>query len=724
MCNKSCNIHLIKYHRGILMKQYKRIAAMLLLTNLLSCSTSRFEDISDGWRLSLEDKEEFAQPQYNDSTWTIVNTPGNFFKEQKKQRVWVRKSFIISERYRGENLALYLGKIVESDCTYFNGHLIGCTGRWHPDFFSSWNTDRFYFIPPSFIKYGEENVVAIRISAEMRPRAKNRIFYGFLKDVEIYAFWQRFKAQYVPMIGGFLTLFLGVLVILQFLRERKNKNLLHFAGINILWYILSVHFYLPHFGVSYHIKDKLYYALLSVEIGWIYFFLENFLSKRIRSLEIITLIFCIASFFLAITATDESPLTGWRMQIISYMGILSQVVWGTLIINSLFIQKNKEATPVLFAYLFFMSCVMLDVLTILQLVRTDFVWINFGYPSLLVALAFDMTARYQAMTKTIALSKMEIEQSHSLLQTILEKVRESSRELMLCFSDIEMALTSLKLKMNDQGNNLEATSAAMEEFAASVQNIAENAKVQDDGLQASVAHLKEYLSLTSKITSADKEAHQLSGKSMGLTESNRKRLNDIVAGMEKIKESSRSIVEITTMINEIAEQTNLLSLNASIEAARAGESGRGFAVVAEEIGKLADRSIQQSKSIQNIIAETVREIEEEVRIVRESASEISAVKEAVQNAAQAVKNIMALCINQENLTSTINKNFEAISKGSSEISASIAAQNSSMIEVMGTVEKLNSIMHDVLEANVKMAEAIQKAYRQVNALNEMLESTR
>lgn len=702
------------------MRPWRWVASIGISILLVSCSSAPFEDISQDWRLSLADDEEYAKADVDDSSWPLVNTPGNFFKEQKKQRVWVRKKIVIPERYRNENIALYLGKIVESDCAYLNGHLIGCTGRWHPDFFSSWNAERFYFIPPSLIQYGQENVIAVRVSAEMRPRAKNKFFLGLLKDVEIYSFWQKFKAQYIPMVGGYLTLFLGLIVLLQFFRERKNRNLLNFSGINILWCVLSLHFYLPDFGVSYHVKDRLYYAFLAVEVGWIYFFLEQFLSRKIRTLQIVTIVCSLLSVILALTSSETSPLTGLRLQLISYMGILSQIVWGILIVRARFIDKNREAGPVFAAYMFFMFCLVLDVLTILQVIRTDFVWINIGYPGLLLALALDMTARFQNMAKTIAASKMEIEKNHALLEGILKKVKESTGELMQCFSDIEIALHSLANKMNDQGNNLEATSAAMEEFAASVQNISENAQSQNDGLQGGIVHLREYLSLTSEITNAAKVASELSTKSRGITETSKKRLDAIVGGMEKIKESSRSIVEITTMINEIAEQTNLLSLNASIEAARAGESGRGFAVVAEEIGKLADRSIQQSKSIQSIITETVHEIEEEVRIVRESAGEIALVGEAVQNAGNAVEQILKLCVNQEELTGTINKNFEEISRGSSEISASIAAQNVSMMEVVGAVEKLNDIMRDVLEANEVMAQSIQKAYKQVNELGAVL----
>ncbi len=141
-----------------------------------------------------------------------------------------------------------------------------------------------------------------------------------------------------------------------------------------------------------------------------------------------------------------------------------------------------------------------------------------------------------------------------------------------------------------------------------------------------------------------------------------KKMTEVVNAMNNISSSSEQISKIIDTINDIADQTNLLSLNASVEASRAGEAGRGFAVVASEVSQLAGQTVNAAQNTANLINESLKSVEEGIKIANDTADEFNAMVSRVEDIRDKVKQIADSSIRHSNSVQDLSVNIGEIAE--------------------------------------------------------------
>ena len=232
------------------------------------------------------------------------------------------------------------------------------------------------------------------------------------------------------------------------------------------------------------------------------------------------------------------------------------------------------------------------------------------------------------------------------LAKIVDEVRTGTQTISGASGEIAAGSFDLSSRTEQQAAALEETAASMEELTGTVRQNADNAR----------------------------QANQLAIAASSVATQAGASVDQVVATMGSINESSRKIVDIISVIDGIAFQTNILALNAAVEAARAGEQGRGFAVVASEVRNLAQRSAAAAKEIKVLIGSSVERVDAGARLVDQAGATMGEIVTGVKR----VTDIMA------------------------EISHATAEQNAG-------IEQVNSAITEIDDATRQNAALVQQA---------------
>lgn len=193
--------------------------------------------------------------------------------------------------------------------------------------------------------------------------------------------------------------------------------------------------------------------------------------------------------------------------------------------------------------------------------------------------------------------------------------------------------------------------------------------------------------------------------------------------MSRMEKDNDDIVKSISSIIEIAQRVNLLSLNASIEAARAGDSGRGFAVVATEIGKLSEQTSRIISEIQKVLEESRSTTREGITVIQNAVSVFTGMIDAMDDWAMRIGKVRTT-LNQE---SVLMEGIHGLTARSGELALRLAGEMGEQVkrvsDTMDAVERISSIMHEVVMGANDMSGGTRRIHRLAREIREKSEET-
>ena len=124
------------------------------------------KNLKGNWKFCIGDDLKRAKINYDDSFWDDINVPREWENEGfagYDGYAWYRKEFIFNSEINYGTYYLELGYIDDVDEVYFNGHKIGESGKFPPNFSTAYSEKRRYIIPLDIINFKAKNLIAVRI---------------------------------------------------------------------------------------------------------------------------------------------------------------------------------------------------------------------------------------------------------------------------------------------------------------------------------------------------------------------------------------------------------------------------------------------------------------------------------------------------------------------------------------------------------------------------------
>ena len=267
------------------------------------------------------------------------------------------------------------------------------------------------------------------------------------------------------------------------------------------------------------------------------------------------------------------------------------------------------------------------------------------------------------------------------LRSIVEQVKEASRELGATSRDLATAGAHQEEAINSLGASTTEAAAASREIS-----------VTGRELLATMNDVAAVANDTAAVADAGRENLGEVGETMHHLEES---TNQFSQRLALIRERAEDINMVITTITKVADQTNLLSINASIEAEKAGEYGQGFIVVAREIRRLADQTAVATLDIERLVEQMQQAVSAGVSEMETFSREVKAGVERVSGISGQFADVIGKVQGLSTRFDHVNEGMRAQATGAQQIAEALVTLTDgsrAAAEALGEFQEASSHM--------------------------------
>lgn len=331
------------------------------------------------------------------------------------------------------------------------------------------------------------------------------------------------------------------------------------------------------------------------------------------------------------------------------------------------------------------------------------------------ALAASFRKIQSSMADLVIRIRTSMDRISDLNTTLTANIEESASSL----HQMNQTTGSVKDKMVILDNRIEevkAHSDKIEEFI--VHDLQQLINVQSASITKATAPVEKINTSVEDISKLTREKVAVATGLKDLATTGEGMMQDTIAMIRQIVQSTNVITDLLGVINDIAEQTNLLAMNAAIEAAHAGQAGRGFAVVADEIRKLAENTSRNSREITNSLREITGSIRSAEELTSRTGTAFRSIVVGISEVGDSIGTIMGAMADLSVESRTIVESHGQILQITSQVNQSIDAGSTQVRQIVGAMGEVTEISTVTKNGMEEIKIAINELFQAMQNLSE------